>query len=598
MNTDQLERESLEQGKRLAKFTLRLLIKLTKPYWPLIAIILLIVFMFLAIIAGVYSAFPNTDGNKNKPPIMAGVYESTEDKGLRDNYYTLCNKYNVLDTWAVNSEPIGPEDGSAYESSPEKTFYPSQGGERLGELKDSYGNDQKLKLLWGQVHAATLYNTYANNLPEITKELQDKVAKGLHPYFYYKKSKVIVTSCDENGCETTVSTQYLLVEANTIQGHYQYHYKWETKTTSSGKSSTTVTREVLKDVQQIFPNRWQRLEDWMKQEYKINDNTKDLEVARTAVWEASSGFNEQTEWLEWLTQNNRSGRYLSQSSIPPELIPLFKEAEAKFSVPWWFLAAVAYKESSFNPMAENVGSKCYGLMQISPANWPSYARALGFDPELDKDNPRAQIFAGAYMLSELGFKNVNWKGNWKEQTLPILTHYGGFVRVPSDKPYSSPQEWCRAEYASVIWNYAEKFKEGGTRWPLPGYTFISSYFGDSEGRDHSHKGIDIPAPAGTPVLASSTGRVTYAGWENPSNHKQGFGLYVTIRDENYLYFYGHLSSINVKIGQDVNIGDVIGGVGSTGHSSGDHLHFEVRGLGLGGSSGQAIDPLLVLRNAE
>lgn len=590
MNTDQLERESLEQSKRFAKFTLRLLMKLIKPYLPLIIVKLLILFMLLAIIAGVYSAFPNADGNKNKPPVLAGVIESADDKTLRDNYYELSNKYNVLDTWAVNREPIGPEDGNIHESSSDRPFYPGTKGEYIGELVDSNGQDKKLRLLWGQVHAATLYNTYANNLPQITAQLQEKATSDLHPYFYYKKSKVITTTTDDEGnTETTVSIVYLLVEASTIQGHYQYHYRWKTY----HYEKSTVTLEVLEDIKQILPNRWQRLENWIKDEYKLNDKPEDLAIARTAVWEAGQGFDARTEWLTWLLNNNLSGQYISQAMIPPELIPMFKEAEEKFSIPWWFLAAVSYKESSFNPQAENKDTGCYGLMQILPENWPVYARRLGFDQALDKDNPRAQIFVGAYMLKEMGLKNLNWEGDWKEQTLDVLAFYGGFRGADA-------RERCREQYASKIWEFAQKFKTGGVRWPVPGYTTITSPFGQRIhpilGVEKFHEGIDIGAPTGASVISASEGQVTFVGWENPSNHKQGYGLYITIRDENHLYLYGHLSAINVKKNDQVSIGDIIGAVGDTGASTAAHLHFEVRNLSLGGSSGQPINPLLVLGN--
>ncbi len=594
MNSDQIEKEVLKQAKKLGKLIFKLAAKLIKPYLPLIIIILLIFFMLFAIIAAIYSAFPVVD-DKKQLPILAGVIENKEkDEELRENYIKFCNEYNIKDTWVVNEKAIGPSDGNAYEASPNQSFYPGTGVEYIGSLRDSYGNDKKLKLLWGQVHAATLYNAYANNLSEITKFMQKKTAKDLHPYFFYKKSKRIVSSTDEEGKrETTVSVRYLLVEAYTIQGHYQYHYKWKTKTFGSGKNKTTVTEEVLKDVQQILPNKWQRLEDWMKKEYQIDDDSNDLAAARQAVWEAGSGFNEQAEWLEWLISQNLSGKYLSQSTIPPELVPFFKEAEERFGIPWWFLAAVAYKESSFNPQAENAESGCYGLMQISQDNWPVYAKLLNFDPDLDRDNPRAQIFVGAYMLGEQGLKNVNWEvDNWREQTLSVLTFYGGFRG-------KNAEERCREEYASKIWEYADKFRAGSTRWPVPGYNTITSPFGmrlhPIWGEQKFHSGIDIGAPAGAAVVSAATGRVTFAGWENPNNQEQGYGLYITIRDENYLYLYGHLSALNVKKGDEVNIGDVIGAVGSTGTSTAPHLHFEVRDLSLGGHSGQPIDPMLIFR---
>jgi hypothetical protein len=75
--------------------------------------------------------------------------------------------------------------------------------------------------------------------------------------------------------------------------------------------------------------------------------------------------------------------------------------------------------------------------------------------------------------------------------------------------------------------------------------------------------------------------VEKAGWENPLNRKQGFGLYVRIRKNNTndKYYFGHLSELRVKSGQNVVIGDIIGIEGSTGNSTGSHCHYCARGNG-------------------
>jgi len=85
-----------------------------------------------------------------------------------------------------------------------------------------------------------------------------------------------------------------------------------------------------------------------------------------------------------------------------------------------------------------------------------------------------------------------------------------------------------------------------------------------------HKGMDFSAPTGTDVYATGEGRVTLAGW------KQGYGNTIIIdHGYNYQTLYGHLSKINVRNGQKVVRGDIIGEVGSTGKSTGPHLHYEV-----------------------
>ncbi len=89
-----------------------------------------------------------------------------------------------------------------------------------------------------------------------------------------------------------------------------------------------------------------------------------------------------------------------------------------------------------------------------------------------------------------------------------------------------------------------------------------------------HRGMDIAAPWGTPVRAPSAGWVIFAGWEN------GFGKLVILRHKKgYESYYGHLSTITCKRGQSVEAGTLLGRVGSTGYSTGPHLHYEVRQYG-------------------
>ncbi|NTZ41502.1 M23 family metallopeptidase [Altererythrobacter sp. SALINAS58] len=99
------------------------------------------------------------------------------------------------------------------------------------------------------------------------------------------------------------------------------------------------------------------------------------------------------------------------------------------------------------------------------------------------------------------------------------------------------------------------------------------------GGRRAHQGIDIAASAGTPIRATANGFVSVAGWGG------GYGLLVTIDHPAGLQTrYAHLSRLNVRPGQDVAQGDIIGFVGSTGNSTGPHLHYEVRRDGL------AVDP--------
>lgn len=97
---------------------------------------------------------------------------------------------------------------------------------------------------------------------------------------------------------------------------------------------------------------------------------------------------------------------------------------------------------------------------------------------------------------------------------------------------------------------------------------ISSPFGPRWGR--MHQGIDFAAQAGSPIYATASGKVIHSGWE------AGYGKSVVIQHDSGMQTrYAHCARLLVKEGKQVSKGDVIAKVGSTGHSTGPHLHFEV-----------------------
>lgn len=124
---------------------------------------------------------------------------------------------------------------------------------------------------------------------------------------------------------------------------------------------------------------------------------------------------------------------------------------------------------------------------------------------------------------------------------------------------------------------------GRFNWPLPdGYYAVTSSFGPRvlNGENEFHAGLDVAGPRGTPVFAADGGTVTYADWMGTA------GRAVVIQHAGgYETRYYHLDSTNVSAGQEVKQCDIIGTVGSTGKSTGNHLHFEIRRWG------NAIDPL-------
>lgn len=117
--------------------------------------------------------------------------------------------------------------------------------------------------------------------------------------------------------------------------------------------------------------------------------------------------------------------------------------------------------------------------------------------------------------------------------------------VPADWPYGS----------------------GDFAWPVYGWL--------SQGYRYDHRAIDVAAPQGTPVTAADRGVVLRAGWNS-----QGYGRFVIVDHKiDYVTLYAHLDRVLVEEGQIVGKGQAIGTVGSTGNSTGPHLHFEIRDFG-------------------
>jgi hypothetical protein len=146
------------------------------------------------------------------------------------------------------------------------------------------------------------------------------------------------------------------------------------------------------------------------------------------------------------------------------------------------------------------------------------------------------------------------------------------------RPYQHPNGWTDA--SSLHLNHIHVSVEGDAgscadgAWvvPLSGDYVVTARFGDLGAHwATAHTGVDLAAPLGRPVLAAAGGQVTYADWDG------GYGMKVEITHAGGTRtWYAHLSTISTDGGRVVAAGDVIGQLGSTGNSTGPHLHFEVR----------------------
>ena len=201
----------------------------------------------------------------------------------------------------------------------------------------------------------------------------------------------------------------------------------------------------------------------------------------------------------------------------------------------------------------------------------------------DKGNEEAYVkeFSDAEkIIEELKNKNSTNKG-----TLGIVEKYETEQKEFNDvstivsklykKPVPKPVVRASASSGSVSGMNYNKVNLG-IKLIRPVNGVITSRFGNRESiRSHPHRGLDIGAPKGTPIKAAASGTVVVTGWNG------SYGNLIKISHGNGVEtVYGHCSQILVSNGQQVSQGQVIGKVGSTGRSTGNHLHLEVRKNGV------------------
>lgn len=182
------------------------------------------------------------------------------------------------------------------------------------------------------------------------------------------------------------------------------------------------------------------------------------------------------------------------------------------------------------------------------------------------------------LLREGGGASIGGRGG--------LSYPVGLDVVTSKAPMGHPQTVRQQiEALEAVVTHRQRWWEKGLRrldrlpWtvPLDGDFYVSSGFGirsdPFDGELGQHKGVDLVAPLGTPVLATAAGRVTR------SERSGAYGEWVEVEHaEGFATRYAHMTKRRVKVGQSVARRDVVGWLGSTGRSTGPHLHYEVRYL--------------------
>lgn len=533
---------------------------LIKPYLVPVIILVIVFVLVGSLISAVYTQL--TGGQT----LVSMATELTEeDKEIKNHTIEETEKANKLDLWV--------------------------GGKKIDNFVDAYGRDLRLALTWGQVYSVVSYDEISNN-KDITKTKITKVARDLHPTFHYMTAVKKIERYNEEKHRWELdskTTEYLLTKADTLFGAYTFTYNKVTET----EGNTRITY-YQPDETKLQGEKNERLKNYIKTELEAEDI--DMEFQTLLVIEAGQGYDEEREQLEWLIDTGiTSNSFISVASIPAELMPVIKEMSEKYNIPVWFLCGLIWVESTFDVEAVNSDSGALGLMQVMPSNWKRLTVGLGYDPEADKPNPKAQIEVGIKVLLEhakqAGVDKVDWDTRklWQTQISPALALYGGYGK--SEDPVTAGEI-----YLNKIFKFANEFKISLEQkiWPVPGFTRITSGF---KQRLHpidkvvkQHEGIDIAAPVGTPAVAVTNGKVVYVGWLG------AYGKAVVVRDMVHDYLYAHLSDYAVSVDDEINIGDIIAYTGNTGKSTGPHLHF---GISIGNfRKGKWINPLDIVKTSN
>jgi murein DD-endopeptidase MepM/ murein hydrolase activator NlpD len=254
------------------------------------------------------------------------------------------------------------------------------------------------------------------------------------------------------------------------------------------------------------------------------------------------------------------------------------EAAQMYGVDPNLIAAVIQQESGFNPNARS-SAGAIGLMQLMPQT----AAWLGVDDPYD---PRQNIMGGAKYLSRLMSKY----GNVEDA---LAAYNAGEGRTDQYVEFGKPLPSETQKYIPAVMGYYNQFKSKGgsagafwNNWR----SRVTSRFGDTEGRDHPHQGLDIDGMQGDALSALTDGVISFIkmddGGANDPDHKMNTnegGTQVGVRmADGSTYFYAHMSGVNpnLKVGDKVNAGDFIGNMGGdpgkpgSGYgTTGSHLHL-------------------------
>lgn len=341
------------------------------------------------------------------------------------------------------------------------------------------------------------------------------------------------------------------------------------------KSLEAISLEIEKQqaLREGQPNYSKIYQDSLQKEIQLEKNKKKLmeDQASALEQQIKSGKILQTGIVTTSSGASTpySGKYATQ----------INSSASKYGVDPNLIAAIIKQESSFNPNATS-RSGAQGLMQLMP----STAKGLGVKNSFD---PAQNIEGGTKYIAD---QIKAFGGDIKKALYAYNAGAGNVSKIlaSSDKYWKEPKNYANKVLANLASGTGSSKISGWNGNVTSGYGMRNDPF---TGKQKMHSGVDIAGKKGDRLDSNVSGKVSFAG--KGTGSMSGFGNYVAIETADGLkHFYAHLDKVIAKVGDTVAVGSQIGNIGSTGSSTGSHLHYQVN------KNGKAIDPSGYLNNAK